>query len=184
MKRLYVAGRWARAIALTLGLGAPLFAAQAQQDQAQGGNQGATKLQAVEVTGSRIKKSEKEGRTPIQIVTAKEIEASGVATIGDFLQRLSISGSALNTKFNSAGNFGFPSDGNGVGSGSSTISLRNLGAKRTLVLVDGIRWINESSGSGVSSAVDLNPIPARLIEGGAVCVKGLTRARTPTPTRW
>jgi iron complex outermembrane receptor protein len=164
MKRLYVAAGWARAIALTLGLGAPLFAAQAQQDQAQGGNQGATKLQAVEVTGSRIKKSEKEGRTPIQVITAKEVEASGVATIGDFLQRLGVAGSSLNTKFNSAGNFGFPSDGSGVGSGSSTVSLRELGANRTLVLVDGIRWVNESSASGVSAAVDLNTIPASIIE--------------------
>ncbi len=58
---------------------------------------------------------------------------------------------ALNTKFNSAGNFGFPPDGSGVGSGSATLDLRNLGAKRVLILVDGIRWVDESSASGVSS---------------------------------
>ena len=166
MKGLYAAGMWARTLALIVGLAAPALSAQAQDKSGdQGGDQkSATKLQAVEVTGSRIKKSEKEGHSPVQVITAKDLEASGVATIGDFLQRLSISSSALNTKFNSAGNFGFPSDGNGVGSGSSTISLRNLGAKRTLVLVDGMRWVNESSGSGVSSAVDLNTIPASVIE--------------------
>ena len=63
-----------------------------------------------------------------------------------------------------AGNFGFAPDGSGVGSGSTTISLRNLNAKRTLILVDGLRWVNESSASGVSAAVDLNTIPAGAVE--------------------
>ena len=121
-------------------------------------------LQAIEVTGSRIKKAEVESQTPILTITSKDIEATGLGSIGDVIQRLSVSGSSLNTKFNSAGNFGFPPDGGGVGSGSTTISLRNLGAKRTLVLVDGLRWINESSASGVSAAVDLNTIPASVVD--------------------
>lgn len=121
-------------------------------------------LQAIEVTGSRIKKAEVEGQTPILTITSKDIEATGLGSIGDVIQRLSVSGSSLNTKFNSAGNFGFPPDGGGVGSGSTTISLRNLGAKRTLILVDGLRWVNESSASGVSAAVDLNTIPASIVD--------------------
>jgi len=123
-----------------------------------------TKLEAIEVTGSRIKKAETEGQTPVQVITAKDIEATGLGSIGDVIQRLSVSGSSLNTKFNSAGNFGFAADGSGVGSGSTTISLRNLNAKRTLILVDGLRWVNESSASGVSAAVDLNTIPASAVE--------------------
>ena len=51
-----------------------------------------------------------------------------------------------------------------VGAGAATVDLRHLGAKRVLVLVDGIRWVNESSGSGVGAAVDLNTIPLALIE--------------------
>ncbi len=133
------------------------------QDRA-GDDTNATKLQAVEVTGSRIKKSEGESDSPVLVLTGAELQATGIASVGDILQRLSISGSSLNTKFNSAGNFGFPPDGGGVGSGSTTISLRNLGAKRTLVLVDGLRWVNESSASGVSGAVDLNTIPASAID--------------------
>ena len=62
----------------------------------------------------------------------------------------------MNTKFNSSGNFGFPPDGGGIGAGEAQIDLRFLGAKRTLVLVDGIRWVNGSSASGVSSSTDLN----------------------------
>jgi iron complex outermembrane recepter protein len=122
------------------------------------------KLEAIEVTGSRIKRAEVEGQTPVITITAKDIEATGLASVGDILQRLSVSGSSLNTKFNSAGNFGFPPDGGGVGSGSTTVSLRNLGAKRTLVLVDGLRWVSESSASGVSAAVDINTIPASVVE--------------------
>jgi len=135
----------------------PVFA----QDK---GGEDIQKLQAVEVTGSRIKKAEVVGQTPVLTITSKDIEATGLGSIGDVLQQLTVSGSALNTKFNSAGNFGFPPDGGGVGSGSTTISLRNLGAKRTLVLVDGLRWINESSASGVSAAVDLNTIPASIVD--------------------
>lgn len=128
------------------------------------GGEDIQKLQAIEVTGSRIKRAEVEGQTPILTITSKDIEATGLGSIGDVIQRLSVSGSSLNTKFNSAGNFGFPPDGGGVGSGSTTISLRNLGAKRTLILVDGLRWVNESSASGVSAAVDLNTIPASIVD--------------------
>jgi hypothetical protein len=135
----------------------PVFA----QDR---GGEDIQKLEAVEVTGSRIKKAEVEGQTPVLTITSKDIEATGLGSIGDVIQRLSVSGSSLNTKFNSAGNFGFPPDGGGVGSGSTTISLRNLGAKRTLILVDGLRWVNESSASGVSAAVDLNTIPSSIVD--------------------
>ena len=128
------------------------------------GGDDAQLLQAIEVTGSRIKKAEIEGQSPVQVVTTADIEATGLGSIGDVIQRLSVSGSSINTKFNSAGNFGFPPDGGGVGSGSTTVSLRNLGAKRTLILVDGLRWVSESSASGVSAAVDLNTIPASAVD--------------------
>src|SRR5690606_27731269 len=74
------------------------------------------------------------------------------------------SGAGLNTRFNSSGNFGFPPDGGGVGAGAATVDLRHLGPKRVLVLVDGIRCVNESSGSGVGAAVDLNTIPLALVD--------------------
>jgi len=124
----------------------------------------AQKLEAIEVTGSRIKKAEVADQTPVVTISARDIAQTGLASIGDVIQQLSVSGSALNTKFNSAGNFGFAPDGSGVGSGSTTISLRNLNAKRTLILVDGLRWVNESSASGVSAAVDLNTIPAGIVD--------------------
>ena len=81
---------------------------------------------------------------PVQVLTREDIDRSGLKSVADIVQNLTASGAGLNTKFNSAGNFGFPADGGGVGSGSTTISLRHLGAKRVLVLVDGLRWVNES----------------------------------------
>src|SRR5262249_55814010 len=79
---------------------------------------------------------------------------------------------ALNSKFNSSGNFGYPPDGGGIGAGSAQVDLRNLGSKRVLVLVDGIRWVNESSASGVSGAADLNTIPMSIIDPVGVAEAG------------
>ena len=121
-------------------------------------------LDTVTVTGTRIKKAEMEGQVPVQVLTREDIDRSGFTSVADIVQNLTASGSALNTKFNSSGNFGFPPDGGGVGAGSATVDLRHLGAKRMLVLVDGIRWVNESSASGVGSSVDLNTIPLAIIE--------------------
>lgn len=121
-------------------------------------------VERIEVTGSRIKQTELEGRSPVQILDRDAIDRSGLASIGDIIQNITASGSALNTKFNSSGNFGFPPDGGGVGAGATTVDLRHLGAKRVLVLVDGIRWVNESSASGVGGVVDLNTIPLAIVE--------------------
>ena len=133
----------------------PLAAAQAQEAQ---------QLDRIEVTGSRIKKAEIEGQTPVNTITREDIAQSGLTSVADIVQQLTGSGSSLNTKFNSSGNFGFPPDGSGVGAGSATVDLRHLGSKRVLVLVDGIRWVNEASASGVSGSTDLNTIPVAIIE--------------------
>jgi iron complex outermembrane receptor protein len=124
----------------------------------------AKELDRVEVTGSRIKKAEIEGQTPVNTITREDIAQSGLTSVADIVQQLTGSGSSLNTRFNSSGNFGFPPDGSGVGAGSATVDLRHLGSKRVLVLVDGIRWVNESSASGVSASTDLNTIPVAIIE--------------------
>lgn len=133
------------------------------QDTPATGEQAKT-LDTVVVTGSRIKKAELETQVPVQILTREDIDRSGFSSVVDIVQNLTASGAALNTKFNSSGNFGFPPDGGGVGAGAATVDLRHLGAKRVLVLVDGIRWINESSASGVGASVDLNTIPLSIIE--------------------
>jgi len=121
-------------------------------------------LEEIVVTGSRIRQSPLEERAPIQTLSTEDIERTGLTSLGDLLGRLTSSGSPLTTRFNSSGNFGFPPDGGGIGAGAATVDLRNLGSKRVLVLVDGLRWVSESSASGVGAAVDLNSIPLSVID--------------------
>ena len=120
--------------------------------------------QTVVVTGSRIRTDPLNQPAPLTTVSDADIAKSGTTSVGDVLQRMTSSGGGLNTKFNTSGNTGFPPDQGGVGAGAATVDLRHLGAKRVLVLVDGIRWVNESSASGVSSATDLNTIPTSIID--------------------
>jgi iron complex outermembrane receptor protein len=123
-----------------------------------------SKLDTISVTGTRIKKAEVESQVPVQVLSREDIDRSGLTSLGDLIQELTGAGSALNTKFNSSGNFGFSPNGDGVGAGSAQVDLRHLGPKRVLVLVDGIRWVNESSASGVGAATDLNTIPLAIVE--------------------
>jgi len=120
--------------------------------------------QEVLVTGSRIRRDPVEEPAPLQTVTAEDIDRTGEVSVGEYLQRLPISGSAINRTNNSSGNLGFPPDGGGISAGATEIDLRYLTAKRALVLVDGKRWVRGSSASGVSGAVDLNTIPVDAIE--------------------
>src|SRR5262245_25083066 len=142
-----------QALALGIAVLAAVSGAQAQDD-----------VDTVVVTGSRIRQDPLNQPAPLVTVDDAAIARSGLTSVGDLLQRLPVSGGGLNTKFNTSGNVGFPPDGGGVGAGAATADLRHLGPKRTLVLVDGIRWVNESSASGVSGATDLNTIPTSIID--------------------
>src|SRR5256885_4413347 len=116
------------------------------------------------ITGSRIRRNPLDLDAPRVFVDQADIAKTGLNSISDVLQRLPSSGGGLNSKFNNSGNLGNPPDGSGVGAGSAEIDLRYLGARRTLVLVDGIRYVNAASASGVPGSVDLNSIPASAIE--------------------
>lgn len=120
-------------------------------------------LDRIEVLGSNIRKAEMEGHAPVLTLTREQIERSGVIAIGDLLQRLTGSGKAVNTQVNASGNAGASPDGGGIGAGSVQVDLRHLEAKRVLVLVDGKRWVYESSASGVGGAADLNTIPLSIV---------------------
>lgn len=115
------------------------------------------------VTGSRIPTALDKPAT-VTVFSSEDIDRTGLTSIGDILQQFTGSGGALNTRFNSSGNFGFPPDGGGIGAGSSQVDLRYMGSKRILVLVNGVRWVHGSSASGVPSATDLNSIPAGIID--------------------
>lgn len=119
---------------------------------------------AIIVTGSRIRRDPLEQPAPVVFVDRSDIDKTGLVSVADVLQRIPSSGGALNSKFNNSGNFGNPPDGGGVGAGAAEVDLRYLGSKRVLVLVDGLRWLNGASASGVPGATDLNTIPESMIE--------------------
>lgn len=114
--------------ALWLALGATAAAPAAAQQTGNSGEATQT-LDSVVVTGSRLRRVDTETANPVVTVSQEQIAATGKATVGDLLQELpSIAGNATN-----------PYTNNGGGTGASAISLRGLGDKRTLVLVNGIR---------------------------------------------
>ena len=116
------------------------------------------------ITGSRIRRNPLDLDAPRVFVDQADIQKTGLNSINDVLQRLPSAGGGLNRKFNNSGNLGNPPDGGGVGAGSAEIDLRYLGSNRTLVLVDGLRFVNGASASGVPGSVDLNSIPESMIE--------------------
>ncbi|MEM8626716.1 MAG: TonB-dependent receptor plug domain-containing protein, partial [Pseudomonadota bacterium] len=110
----------------------------------------AAELGAVEVTGSRIKRTDVEGALPVQIIDRETIELSGEVSVADVLRNLPI---------NSGGSFR-PQSGSS-GQSAATLSLRNLGAGRTLILIDGRRTpVAPQLGVGQ----DLNQIPIGAVE--------------------
>lgn len=126
-----------------------------------------TKIERVQVTGSRIRSAEAMSSAPIQVVDSAAIDASGSLNIQNLLLDNPAFGSPAISRTNS--NF------NTASAGVATVDLRNLGSERTLVLVNGRRYV---SGLPGSSAVDLNTIPSQFIErveimtGGASSVYG------------
>ncbi len=107
-------------------------------------------LEAITVTGSRIKSDELLTPATVVVLSRDEIKARGLASIGDVLQTLTVQSNAINTQANNGGD------------GSTRISLRGLGAHRTLVLLNGRRFV--PGGTGANSSVDLNAIPASAVE--------------------
>ena len=116
------------------------------------------------ITGSRIRHNPLDLNAPRVFVDQTDIKKTGLNSLNEVLQRLPSASGGLNGKFNSSGNLGNPPNGQGVGAGSAEIDLRSLGSFRTLVLVDGLRYVPGAAASGVPGSVDLNSIPESMIE--------------------
>ncbi|HET7268371.1 MAG TPA: TonB-dependent receptor [Oleiagrimonas sp.] len=143
-----------RAIAVALSAGvagllatpmtAHAAAAQAsEQDQAQAAN--AQELKGVIVTGSHIRRVDMETANPVLRVGHDQIEATGALTIGELMQHLpAMTGGALNPQDHTSGD----------SYGTTHLSMRGLGPKRTLILVDGRRVLSS----------DVSSIPVGMID--------------------
>lgn len=115
---------------------------------------GPEKLAPVEVTGSRIKRTEAEGPSPVKIITRADIETTGRATLTDALRDTPEAGfSTINENGTTA-----------AVRGSSALNLRELGANNTLVIVDGRRAVLTGRESSGVTFVDLNRFPLAMVE--------------------
>ncbi len=128
------------AIALT-----PAFASA--QDTAKG----TTDLDRIEVTGSRIRGANMETQQPIITLSRENLEKQGFTSVADVLQNLTSAGSpAISRAYALA---------SGENVGGYYVDLRNLGANRTLVLMNGKRL-----GATTGGYQDLSQIPMSAIE--------------------
>ncbi|EDP99438.1 TonB-dependent receptor plug domain-containing protein [Shewanella benthica] len=108
-------------------------------------------VERIQVTGSRIKRTDLEGSSPVTTITAADMEKTGAMSVADVLRR-----SNLNT-------FGSSAESSGSSwQSQANISLRGAGADRTLVLLNGKRMPGSPTMGG--TAVNLNTIPTAAIE--------------------
>ena len=110
-----------------------------------------TTLDRLEVTGSRIRQVDVATAQPVLSISRQDIEAQGFASVGDILQNISAAGSPSFSRSS-------PLTANQE-AGGQYIDLRNLGAQRTLVLVNGKRLAISPDGFQ-----DVSTIPTVMVE--------------------
>ena len=116
----------------------------------------------VDVVGSSIKRSLEDQSLPVQVITRDDIARSGVTNMEQLMQKISATSSAGGL---SGGTL------SGVSTyGQSAVSLRGLGAVRTLILLDGLRVTPFAQEA--ATGVDINSIPISAIERVEVLTEG------------
>ena len=160
--RISVAALLAGASLSVLGMAAPAVAQDAPAAQTAGPVQDATVGEVV-VTASRVARTGFTAPTPTQIIGADTLEKRGATNVAMVLNELPAF-KATTTPATNGVRAIFP--------GSYYADLRGLGAVRTLVLVDGKRFVPQVT-TGLSSAqVDLNQIPSLMIDRTEVVTGG------------
>ncbi|MFP7721239.1 TonB-dependent receptor domain-containing protein [Lysobacter sp. A3-1-A15] len=127
---------------------------EAQEEQTQ---DEVVELDRLTVTGSLIRRVEYDSVSPVQVITADTNVTLGQVEAAEFLQTSSIAAGStqINNQFS-----GFVIEG---GSGVQTVSLRGLGAQRSLVLLNGQRP-GPAGTRGQVGSFDLNVIPTSIIQ--------------------
>lgn len=129
-----------------------------------------TDIDGVVVTGSRIKRAEIEGPSPVTIISAEQLQKEGFVTVFDALETLTQNGGVTQNELNSAG--GFTPNG-------SPVNLRGLGPGRTLLLINGRRAADYPFPyNGQSNFQNFGNIPSgavdriEILAGGASAIYG------------
>ena len=153
---------------LALGIAAlsqPAFAqdtaGDAAADAAAAAADEAESNEAIVVTGSRIASPSVTALSPVQVLSAEDIRATGAVNIQEVLLENPVFGTPGLSRTNSA----FLTSG----AGAATVDLRDLGSDRTLVLIDGRRVV---AGLPGTSTVDINMIPTQFVENVDILTGG------------
>ncbi|WP_281558816.1 TonB-dependent receptor [Thalassomonas sp. RHCl1] len=157
---MYSNSKIAKAVRLAMLVGAstaislPAFAEEAET------------VERISVTGSKIKRIGAVSPVPVTVISRVELQDAGISNVNDFLAEMPSADVGLSPE--NSNNFIYAN-------GLNTTDLRGLGSDRTLVLVNGRRFIPGSAGG---NSVDLNNIATSFIErieittGGASAVYG------------
>ncbi|WAC59369.1 TonB-dependent receptor domain-containing protein [Brevundimonas sp. SL130] len=115
------------------------------------------RVEDIVVTGSRIRRNEFSSAQPMNIITSEQTDLRGVPDAATALLSsvLAASSFQLNDQLT-----GYVTAGGG---GTQSLSLRGLGAQRTLVLLNG-RRLGPAGTRGQVQAVDLSIIPQSQVE--------------------
>src|SRR5689334_12554701 len=117
------------------------------------------------ITGSRISRTEFTSTAPIQVITSENSTLEGLVDTAEILQGSSIAEGS--TQFNNTfGNFVIEG-----GPGINSVSLRGLGAQRSLVLLNGQRP-GPAGARGQVGPFDLNVIPDSIISRAEILKDG------------
>ncbi|MFC4161334.1 TonB-dependent receptor [Chitinimonas lacunae] len=114
------------------------------------------KVEKIEVTGTNIKRINKETASPVLVMTRDEIKRSGAQTVTEVIQNLTSSGT---NGLNELGG------GSSFAGGASAASLRSLGSQATLLLLNGRRLANYGFADGAQvTFANLDALPLEVIE--------------------
>ena len=149
MNKTYKATALSAAVAVALGTAPPTLAQEEEE------------IEEVIVTGSHIRRTEYEGRSPTQIVDAEAISLIGAAQPADIISQISAnSGSQFYNETNNR-------------QGVIQFNIRNLGVGSTLTLLNGRRaGIAAVADANGTDFVDINQYPLAMIERIDVLTNG------------
>lgn len=155
-------------IALILGLSPFTLYAQEANDVTNA--EGAAEVEVIQVTGSRIKRTDLEGVAPVVTLTAEDIVAQGHSNVFD----------ALNSLAQNTGQFIGEEVSNNFNGNAQTINLRGFGPGYTLTLLNGKRIpvLPKPAGGLSGNVVNLAMIPTEavkrieILSGGASAIYG------------
>lgn len=146
-------------LALAIGgiLASSVFTVAAQDTTPQEDKSAEKAPERISVLGSRIRTDGLDQASPVEVLKADVAISQGLSTLGDLLRSSTVAAGA--NQITSATSTSLSEGGTGV----ETISLRGLGANRTLVLLNG-RRIGPAGTRGAVSAFDLNIMPLAAVD--------------------